>query len=348
MKTATRLVLLACSSLAALALAGTAMAAYQPRLVIKNPTKAVGAATALTLHVEQDRADDPTFRFSLYSPRGYGIAALPPEGATIGSARAQIQANAISPDAIVEVTGSIVSDTYTAAEYPTAVGCVGDPTATIAAVERLQLSAAGQTLVVPMYVIPLTSGPLAAGYSTQLVVCLPPPATAQLGAKLINADLTFTGFFTNPTTAGEYRWTSLWTPYTAANAPNPTGTVEVQSVDRLPAQLTLAAKVSRRNVTLSGTLLEGGRGVPAARVQLLVGRTVAPVRAAGTATTRANGAFSATLRNRARGVWYARARVTVPDRATPCVQTFAPVPCIAANVPGFTNFTSRTARFRIR
>lgn len=348
MKKATRVVLLACSSLAALALAGSAIAAYQPRLVIKNPSKALGAATELTIHVEQARTDDPTFRFALYSPRGYGIASLPPEGATVGSARAQIQANAISPDAIVEVTGSIVSDTYTAAEYPTAVGCVNDPTATIAAVQRLQLSAAGQTLVVPMYVIPLTSGPLAAAFSTQLVVCLPPPATAQLGAKLINADLTFTGFFTNPTTAGEYRWTSLWTPYSTTNAPNPTGTVETQSVDRLPAQLTLSAKVSKRNVTLSGTVLEGGRGIPQARVQLLLSRTVAAGRAAGTATTRANGAFSATLRNRPRGIWYARVRVTVPDRATPCVQTFAPVPCIAANVPGFANFTSRSVRFRIR
>jgi hypothetical protein len=82
-------------------------------------------------------------------------------------------------------------------------------------------------------------------------------------------------------------------------------------------------------------------------VQLLLGRTAAGVKAAGTATTNGRGAFTATLRNRAKGAWYARARVTVGDRAAPCRALFAPIPCISANVGGFSVVSNRVIRFRI-
>jgi hypothetical protein len=358
MKTPLRLALAACLGLAALALAGSAMAAYQPRIIVKNPIERLGAASSLVLRVEQPRDDDATFRLVLNIPLGYTATLVPAtDGQTIGSVTAQAQANAISPEAVLELTGTIRADTtFTAAEYPVAAGCLSGTGITAPdVVYRLELSAAGQTLIVPMYVEPVTTPPLSTAFAAQIVTCLPSPYIPQaqggaaFGAKLINADLTFTGLFTNPATAGDYRWSSVWTPYTVGTATvNPAGTVEAQSVDRLAAQLTVAARTRGRTVTLSGALLEGGRGVPSARVQLQLGRRAGALRTAATVTTRANGAFSAVFRNRAPGAWFVRARVTVPDRATPCVAVFAPAPCIAANVPGFANFTSRVVRFRIR
>lgn len=355
MKKSFRLALLVCSGLVALAVTGSAMAAYTtPRIIVKNPNEKPGAGGVLTVRVEQTKEDDATFRLVIYIPKGYTMTLIPQEGQTIGTVVAQAQANAISPDAVLELTGTIKGDTYTAAKYPLGQACAG-ATSPINAVFRLELSAAGQQLNVPMYVTALTAGPLSTLYAAQLVTCLPspyvPPSAggATFGAKLINAELSFTVGFTNPATAGDYRWSTLWTPYTVGTAtPNTTGTVEAQSVDRLDAQLTLTAKTKGRNVTLSGSLLEGGKGVPAAKVQLQLGKTAARLKAAGSATTKASGAFSASFPNRKAGTWFARARVTVADRATPCVQSFAPVPCIAANIPGFANLASRVVRFRIR
>jgi hypothetical protein len=354
MTKALRLVLLLGCALVALAVAGSALAAYTtPRLIIKNPSERLSAATALTIRVEQTKEDDATFRLAIFIPQGYATSLVPQEGQTLGTVKAQAQANAISPDAILELTGSIKGDTYSAAKYPVGQACVG--AATIDAVYRIELTAAGQTLIVPMYVTAIASGPLATLFSGQLVACLPSPYVpptaggAAFGAKLINAELTFTGTFTNPTAAGDYRWSSVWTPYTVGTpTPNAPGTVETQSIDRLAAQLTQRAQVRGRSVTLSGSLLENASAVPRARIQLLLGRTPAGVKAAGSATTNGRGAFTATLRNRAKGLWYARARVTVGDRAAPCVQRFEPVPCLAANVGGFSVVSNQVIRFRIR
>jgi hypothetical protein len=374
MKTALRLVLVACLGVVALVVAGSAMAAYQPRIVVENPTNSLSAASSLVLRVctstapsakpspctGQPRDDDGTFRLNLLVPQGYTTSLVPTEGQTIGTVTAHAQANAISPDAILELTGNIVGDpTFTATEYPQAAGCLtGTGITAPDAVYRLVLTAAGQTLTVPMYVEPIVApSPLATGFSAQIVTCLPSPYIPQasggaaFGAKLLAADLTFNGIFTNPATAGDYRWSAVWTPYTVGTGtPNIPGTVEVQSVDRLTHALTVASRVRARTVTVSGTLLEAGRGIPSARVQIQLGRTAGALRNVATVTTRANGSFSAIFRNRAPGVWFARARVTVADRATPCVATFASlgIPCSAANVPGFANFQSRAVRFRIR
>jgi hypothetical protein len=356
MKRALRVALLLCSVIAALAVAGSAMAAYQPRIIVKNPSERPGAATPLVLRVEQPKEDDATSRFVLSVPVGYTAALVPAtDGATIGSVVAQAQANAISPDAILELTGTIKADTtFTAAEYPTAAGCLAS-TGIVEpdAVYRLELTAAGQNLLVPMYVEPVTTAPLSTLFSAQIVTCLPspyvpPPLGAAFGAKLINAELTFPSTFTNPAAAGDYRWSGVWTPYAVGTSTsNAAGTVETQSIDRFSAALTLTARTTGQRVTLAGTLLENGKAVPRARVQLQLGRTAAGVKNVGTATTTGRGAFTATFRNRAKGVWFARARVTVGDRAAPC-QTIFPVPCISANVPGFSVFSNRVVRLTIR
>ena len=314
MKRLLRLAAPAGAALAALAFAGSAMAAYTPKIAVKNPSDAAGAAGPLTIHVEQPRTDDATFRLVLYVPQGYTGNLVPAEGATIGTVTAQAQANAISPDAVLELTGTIAGDpSFTAAEYPQAAGCLtGTGVTTPNAVYTLVLSAAGQTLRVPMYVAAITAPPLSSLYVAQLVTCLPSPYVpveqggATFGAKLISADFTLANVFTNPATNGDYRWSGVWTPYTVGTRnPNAVGTVETQSVDRIGApQVALAMKtkltkrgkrIVGRAITLSGTVTEAGKPVAGARVQLLLGRTSAGVRQVATVTTNSSGAYTRTF-----------------------------------------------------
>jgi hypothetical protein len=359
MKQLLRLLAVAGATLGALVLSGTAMAAYQsPRLEILNPSERVGGGGPLTIRVSQDRADDATFRLVIYVPQGYTSSLVPQEGQQIGTAQAQINATAISPDAIVPVTGRIVGDNFTPADYPSGFGCVfgGPPTGAIDAVWRLELTAAGQTLIVPMYVQAITSGPEAAFASGKLTTCLPSPypeagpQRASLGAKLINASLTLPSLFTNPATGGTYRWRSLWTPYTPNSAsPNPAGTVEAQAADVIPVQLAFTrARYRNGRIFLTGSLLENRAGVRGARVRILVGRTPRGVRQVAVATTSARGVFSRVIRWRRPGRVFLNARVVQPARVqTGCaVATATPIPCLRTVFSGYTLAANRTVRVR--
>jgi hypothetical protein len=90
------------------------------------------------------------------------------------------------------------------------------------------------------------------GYSTKLVVCLPPPdvppgtpGRATFGAKLLTATFSASAI-TQPTSTGDYTWTSFWTPYTPGKGtPNAAGTVEAQSIRHIPTQVKLVANRSK-------------------------------------------------------------------------------------------------------
>jgi hypothetical protein len=359
MKHLLRLLAVAGATLGALVLSGAAMAAYtSPRIDILNPSERVGAGGPLTIRVSQTKEDDATFRLTIYVPQGYTSSLVPQEGAQIGTASAQINATAISPDAIVPVTGRIVGDTFTPAKYPQGFGCVfgGPPTGTIDGVWKLELTAAGQTLIVPMYVQTVTSGPEATFASGKLTTCLPSPypeagaARAALGAKLINATLNIPSVFANPTTRGSYRWRSIWTPYTPNSAsPNPAGTVEAQAVDVLPTQLAFtSARYRNGRITVSGSLLENRVGVRAARVRILVGRTARGVKLVRTVTTNARGNFTAVIRWRRKGPVFLNARVAHPSRlVSGCTTPTNPaVACLRTSFSGFTLAANRTIRIR--
>lgn len=356
-----RSLLLAGTLVAGLLLAAPAMAAYTtPRLEVKNPNERLGGAGPLTISLSQSKDDDATFRLAIYVPQGYGGELVKAVGTRLGTVEAQVNAKLISPDAIVPVSGTIdAADPTPYRAAPQSVACAG--TNAFDGVILLSLTAAGQTLAVPMYVIRLVSGPEASFAAVKLIACLPspdvPPAQggAQLGAKLISADLTFPNVFVNPFTAGSYVWRALWTPYTFPATPNPAGTVETQSTDALPAQLTVnVGKLNRRTnrVPVSGVLTEGGQPVAGANVRVQMGTTTRNLKQAATAKTSANGSWTANIRVRVpvRGpiIAYFRALVTVPKRDIACGTTFLGVPCIANNRSGFTLPGSRIIRARLR
>ena len=109
----------------------------------------------------------------------------------------------------------------------------------------LHLTAAGQTLDVPMMVVP-TAGPEATAGQAKLLVCLPPPdvpvgspGRAQFGAKLLSATFGVNAI-TQPASSGDFTWTSLFTPYNpGVGTVNAAGSVETQSIRHIPTQLKL-------------------------------------------------------------------------------------------------------------
>ncbi len=159
---------------------------------------------------------------------------------------------------------------------------------------------------------------------------------------------------TSPSAAGEYRWRSLWTPYAPdTGLPDEAATVETQSLVRLPTQLIVSARKSKvvrggrtwTRVTLAGQLAEAGKGVEAAQVSILTGRSATKLTRSTTVTTDANGSFTFSMLVRA-GTWF-RAETTFATRdlgSAGCVQSPAPataVPCGGATVAGAHLFSTK-------
>jgi hypothetical protein len=247
MRKGIRLAMLAGAAFAALAFAGSAFASFSPKLVVSSLTpQAAGGGGAVRVGVSVGASDDPTAKASIYVPTGYQVATATP-GTKLGDVTATASAADLG-GAVLPLTGELDAIAPTTATNTAAAQCGVAPQQTW----DLHLTAAGQTLDIPMFVV-ATSGPeAAAGYSTKLVVCLPPPdvpagtpGRAVFGAKLLTATFGASAI-TQPTSTGDYTWTSLWTPYTPGKGtPNAAGTVEVQSIRHIPTQVKLTANRSK-------------------------------------------------------------------------------------------------------
>jgi hypothetical protein len=342
-----RFLLVGLAAVPSLVWAGTAAAAYEsPRLSILGPNTP-GSAGAIEISVAQTRTDDATFRLSIYVPPGYGLALAQAPGTQVGTVTARAQANAISPDAVIELTGTIQAQPYSPTTFPQGAACAG--TAAIQTVFVLVLTAAGQTLQVPLYAS-AAEGAETAFAQAKLTACLPSPYVppeqggATFGAKLIDATLTFRTGFTSPAERTAYRWRALFTPYTVGTAtPNPAGTVETQSLDLPGKALTMTARVNRRTrrVTFAGYLGNATDFFTGVRVQVRSG-----TRLVGSGRTNNQGrySFQTTARLRpGRYTFVARATVgTIEEECdTPSVR------CLATTIHGFAA-ASRPVRVTIR
>jgi len=328
-------VLVATAAAAALVFAGNALAAYTPHLSITHTplTLAGGGSTDLT--VSFDQADDATAKVTIYVPQGYTAAPSVAPGMQLGTIDASIIAFAISPTQPLPLKGVIQADDP--AKYvmnPCSPGMHES-------VWLLRLQAAGTELAVPGYVDPVTAPTEAPLGSFKLQFCLPspyiPPSAggAMLGAKLVSATLHLSNVFALPDQNGSYGWTALTTPYTVGTGtPNAAGTVQARAFVQLPAQLSLKAKVKKKTATLSGALKLNLAGLAGQKVTLLSGSSRTKLKAAGSATTRAGGAFS--FRKTVRKATYFRVRVSVPVRAATCTGGVPGIPCAGATANAFT------------
>jgi len=335
--------------------AGHAIASYQSATLDVTGTKTTLGATGTTIiHVAVAGTDDATAKATIYAPKGYGATLSAPSGTQIGT----VDAKVISADlsgATLPVTGTIaVTDasavvTVSGAQIPiTTLATQCTTTPTHAAYLLLNLSAGGQSIQIPVFVDPATGGETAfASYKLQLCLGSPntPPGTpgrATFGIKLIEATLSLTKVFTNPTSAGPYLWSAFLTPFVAGTATaNTPATIEVRSAVLLPSKLTLKGKYNKKTkrAALAGTLTIGGLAdVSGIAPFLYSGSKPSKLKQAGrTSKTNKSGVFTASKKV-AKTTYFAVAlAVNASDDTSEVCQgtSLAPAGCVHGTIGGF-------------
>jgi hypothetical protein len=279
-----RLAVAAGAALVGLAIAGPAVAAYNPSLVAVAVSNAPGRPTSIILAHTQEASDDPTAKDTIYAAPGYGVNLTQPVGTKIGNVTARLILRG-GGNAEVDVEGEVVADDP--ALHPS------DPCAPglHQAVWKLNITVAGTPLTVYVYVDAVTVGPETAFASAKIQLCLAGPIGTPAGAQLLFATFDVNGVFTNPTSTTDRIWRATFTPYTPGTPrPNPAGTTEGQAL--VPGRVSLSLAVKRlrhRVVVLQGRLLVDGRPFSGATVELFVpGKT----KAVGKAKTNRSGRYA--------------------------------------------------------
>jgi hypothetical protein len=352
MRKSIRCALVAGVVVGALAATGSALAAFSPKTYVKT------APTGINIRVAVNATDDPTARFALYVPVAYtgNFSAAP--GTVLGPVSAHAQAADLG-GAILPLTGNVlVANPVDPTIVAASAACDPVPHA---AIWVLSLTAAGQTLNVPLFV-DQAAGAEAALASFKLVVCLPPPdvppgtpGRATFGAKLLDADFTVNAL-SAPTAAGTFVWRALWTPYNpGVGTVNAAGTVQTQALWFQPTTLSVASKVTTKRkkvkgkirvtntVTVFGTLAAAGQGAPAQQIDIFAGTSASTLKKVKSVTTNGAGAYIVTA-PLTKPTYY-QARATSPDRElgpSLCAPGL-PAPCISATVSGG-SLTSGTVR----
>jgi hypothetical protein len=330
---------------AALGWSSSALAAYTPQFIVNHNPHSVASATT-TIRLVVPREDDATFKVTFYAPLGYQGVLGQAAGTQVGTVAASVQALRISPDAVLPLTGTIVTaDPAPRAANQCAPGAHR-------AVWLLRLEAAGRTLEVPVY-IDVPEGPEAAFASFKFQACLPSPylpeevGGAAFGAKLLEATLQLqSGLLTTPATSGRYVWPAIFTPWpNGPGLPNAAGTVQSRAVVQLPGQVTLRATYNRRTnrFQLSGVVSENLVGIGGATVDILRGIRATALSRRARVQSSASGRFASSGRLTPRRRTFFRARAVVPNRVNSTVGCAIALPlpaapggCVAAVFSGFT------------
>jgi hypothetical protein len=315
----------------------------------------------MRIGVVVSNADDPTARAAIYIPIGYTLTA-PAAGAKLGAVTATAAAADLG-GAILPLTGELDAvdpNTLTAALKAGISICLNGASASQTWV--LHLTAAGQTIDVPMLVVPAAAAEAAVGYQAKLFVCLPPPdlpsgapGRAQFGAKLLSATFGVSAI-APPTTAGDSRWTAAFTPYNpGVGTVNAGATVETQSIVHLPTKVTLQyskkrvvisklvkakrVKLVSTNVTFSSSATEAGKAATARITTTAGGKRVGGARGSFTFRGAAVVLTATAELHRGSSVPTGAARSNADLfyanlGAAACTKTpiFGGVPCVAASV----------------
>jgi len=343
MRTRTTIALAALAAVAIPALVAAATTAYTtPSLRVT----VAGATTTLTAEVAQP--DDGTARVAIYVPTGTSMNTSAAPGSNVGTVLAVIAAHTLG-GALIPLSGPIQVAPTGAVTPAQAAACTGGPAPTV--IWFMSLQAAGQTLPVPMYLVP-TSGTETALGTAKILACFtahdlpgtPPPCAPVLCAQFLSASLTFNGVFTPPAAAV---WVSLWTPYQKGNGQvNAAGTVAAPA-QTAPGVLTAVGRKRGVRVTVSGRVTQGGQPLQGASVRLLRGKTAGKLVSFKTVRTAANGTYSVTA-PAAAGTFF-RASTTVAGRPNPALcgalASSLPVPCVSGTISGFAS-TTKVVRAR--
>jgi hypothetical protein len=267
-----------------------------------SPTLRVSAGgPTLTLNTADQASvsGDPVAKIQFYVPAGFGLK-MPAAGAVIGTATSRALVKDIDPGLEQTLSGDVtsISPTDPSIAYENA-NC--DPSTHMGALlvrftgQQPQIS---QTINVPIF-IDATSGTETQFGAIKLVVCMRAPDVsvgaqnrAAFGTKFDTFRVQLEGFKL-PAKVGDYRWRSLWTPFTPGTATmNNAGSAEAQSVVHAPAGvLTLTAKASNGRVALSGLLLIGGKPANAVAVGIASGTLETKLASIGSVKTNGVGKY---------------------------------------------------------
>jgi len=324
-----------------IALAVVAAAVAVPAVVVAastaytSPTLKVSqAGTKTVITASAAVADDATARVAIYVGTPTITASQAP-GTAIGSVKAQVSALALG-GALLPLTGPIIVAPPGAIPAATQAACTQGVTPT--ATWLLQLTAAGQTLNVPAYLLP-TTGPEFALGPAKLAFCLPPPdipveqGGATFGAKFLSAELTVDGVFGAVPTGA---WIAFWTPWQAGNGQiNAAGTVASPAAIA-PGAVTAKAKKKGLGAVVSGLVTQAGQPRSNATVAIW-GAKKGALKRLGAVKAKANGTFSFTAKTG--DVFQARV-VAASGSAAPLCAALTPalggIPCVNPTVNGFT------------
>jgi hypothetical protein len=331
--------MVAAAALATLVFANAALAANTATVAVWHTPMAAGSAST-TIHVNVPQATDPIAAANIFAPTGYSATLNQAPGTNIGT----VSATAFSYDnnLTLPLEGTVTTDDP--AKHTADVCSPG----TNAAVWNLNLSVAGQTLVVPLYVNP-TAGAATALGAYNLKICLAPPdvpagtpGRAAFGAQLLDAKFTVTAFKA-PSAGGLIRWETLFTPYNKGKGTvNAAGTFEARSFVGLPVTLGLSVKYTKKTkkYLASGKLTEGGQGVAGATVTLLRGASATKQSKVATLPATATGTFSSAGKLKGKKPFFFKATATVAERdftpsgcQNPLPVTTAPAGCVSATLP---------------
>ncbi len=332
---------IAVAALAAVAVPAVVIAAST---AYTSPTLKVRYAGATTvISASAAPADDATAVAAIYAPTGTTITATQAPGTQLGTVKAQVSALALG-GALLPLTGPIVVAPPGAVPAADQAACTQGAAPT--AVWLLRLTAAGQTINLPAYLIPTAGAETALG-PAKLIFCLsppdlPPPIGATFGAKFLSAELTVNGVFGAVQTGA---WIAFWTPWQAGNGQvNAAGTVASPAAVA-PGSVTVKAKKLGNGAVVSGVVTQAGQvrgGVP---VQVFGGATRAALKKLAALKSKANGTFS----YRAKAGKYFRAKAIAPaGAAAPLCTALTPllggIPCVNPTVSGFTTQSPAVAR----
>jgi hypothetical protein len=337
-----RLVVLGAGALAVLVLAGVASAAYTTPTLNVSQT---GGSTTIAASV--DVADDATARVAIYAPTGTTLTLGQAPGTKLGSVEAQASALDLG-GALLPLAGDLVVAPPGAVADAVVAACTQGEAPS--AIWLMTLQAAGQTLPVPVFVIPTVAPETALG-PAKLAVCLGPPdvpsgtpGRATFGAKLTLARLTVSGVF-SPLPTGA--WIGMFTPFTPrAGTANAAGTAASPAAIA-PGALTIGLAKSGSTATkVSGRLTQAGQGWAGAKVQIFAGPARNQLKPVGAATTKADGSYAFTYKKVAT---FFRTKAVVQSRSAPplcAALSGLQVPCVNPTVNGFSSQTAIKRRPR--
>lgn len=313
------------ASLAALIAVPSALAAYtSPKLEVTQ----TGATTTIKTSLSPN--DDPTASVRIFVPTGTQLTTSQAPGTILGPVEAIVKALDLA-GADLPLTGQLV--VAAPGQVPAAQQALCLQGAMPLATWAMVLTAAGQTLTVPAYLVQ-TSGALAAVGPAYVQICLPPPdvptgtpGRATFGAKVYSAKLTAGGVFSAVPVGA---WIAFWTPYNpGVGTVNAAGTVAAPAAVA-PGAVSAKAKKSGLGAVVSGRVTQAGQSRGGATVTIRAGAKASALNKLGSVKVKANGSYSFKAK---RGTFFKVTAVATSAAAAPLCTALAPLLTAAGNIP---------------